>query len=131
MGAGSITGHFDAVTCRDVLHDLVEDDERVAALEAFGAQCRPAACCSWTFARPRASLQRAGGRPRQVKVTLDERYRLTSRDGTIEAHEYVFTWRPWDPQGDRGAAGFADLQIRPSVGRRTADRLLVTATRSS
>ena len=149
-----ITGDFDAITCRGVLNDLVQDDERVAALEAFGARCRVGGLLFLDLREVRASRQRADGLARQMEVTLDggaclqftsrpswssgcivvdERYQLTFRDGTTEVHEYVFTMRPWEEseiEARLDAAGFTDVQIRPGVGRRTPDRLLVTAKRT-
>ena len=150
----AITGHFDAITCRGVLNDLVHDDERDAALEAFGARCRAGGLLFLDLREAGASRQRADGRARQVEVTIDdggrllftsrpcwdsglivvdERYQLTLRDGTTEVHEYVFTMRPWEEieiEARLDAAGFGDIQIRPGVGRRTPDRLLVTARRT-
>ena len=147
----AITGQFDAITCRGVLNDLVQDDERDAALEAFGARCRAGGLLFLDLREAGASRQRADGQARQIEVTLDdggrllftsrprwnsgcivvdERYQLTLRYGTTEVHEYVFTMRPWEEseiEARLDAAGFSDVQIRPGVGRRTPDRLLVTA----
>ena len=149
-----ITGHFDAITCRGVLNDLVEDDERVAALEAFGARCRVDGFLFLDLREARASRERADGQARQIEVTLDdggcmlftsrptwssgcivvhERYQLTLRDGTTNVHEYLFSMRPWEGreiEARLDAAGFTDIQTRPGAGRRTPDRLLVTARRT-
>ena len=149
-----ITGQFDAITCRGVLNDLVHDDERVAALEAFGARCRVGGLLLLDLREARASRQRADGQARQIEVTLDdgagllftsrpswrsgrivvdERYQLTLRDGTTKVHQYVFTMRPWEGREVEellDAAGFTDIQTRPGVGRRTPDRILVTARRA-
>ena len=146
-------GGFDAITCRGVLNDLVEDDERDAALASFAALLPPGGLLFLDIREADASRQRADGQVRQVDALLEtgatlrftsrpfwrspclvveERYGLISSDGAWSVHDYVFAMRPWECSEieDRLAArGFTDIQVLPGVGRRTPDRPCVVALR--
>lgn len=142
---------FSAITCRGVLNDLVDSAERDAAMHSFAAMSEPGGLLMLDVREMNASRRRADGRPHRVEVQLDdgrrlvftsrphwksdrivveEIHELAERDGTITETRYTFTMRPWTgPEilARLGAAGFADVQIRPGVGHRTPDRLFVTA----
>ncbi len=63
---------------------------------------------------------------------VQERYEFTDPDGIPSTpREYLFRMRPWtatELQDRLRQAGFQHVEIQPGVGRRTADRLLVTAS---
>jgi hypothetical protein len=152
--AAQFDGHFDAITCRGVLNDLVLDAERDAALESFAALCADGGVLFLDVREAGASRQRADGRLRHVEAELEdgatlrftsrplwsagcvmvqERYELRLRDGTTSVHDYLFRMRPWEPgeiQAGLKASGFSRVQILPGVGRRTLDRLFVVARRA-
>lgn len=144
---------FDGVACRGVLNDMVSDEERQAALDSF-ARCLVRDGLLFLDVREtRASRARADGTARHATARLDngewlefhsrtrwsgevlmvaEHYELTHADGSTEAQEYDFVMRPWghDELAKRLArSGFADVGIHSGVGRRTPDRLFVTARR--
>jgi SAM-dependent methyltransferase len=144
---------FDAITCRGVLNDLVLDEERDAALESFAAllsddgllfldvretvEARRRANGQWQ--RSEAALHggetlRFASRPlwRADRIVVEERYEFVSRDGPSSVHEYVFEMRPWgrdEITARLRAAGFSNVDTLQGVGRRTPDRLFVTARR--
>ncbi len=146
--------HFDAVTCRGVLNDLVTDAERDAALTSFGRVLRPGGLLFLDVREAEASRTRADGSPRRRTVTLGdgaslafvsrprwqdgrllvaETYELTTPGGAVSAHDYDFEMRPWAAAELRErltTAGFDVPEVRAGVGRRTPDRLFVVAARS-
>ncbi|NHA70271.1 class I SAM-dependent DNA methyltransferase [Phycicoccus flavus] len=142
----------DAVACRGVLNDLLTDEERSAALSSFAAALRPGGVLVLDVREAAAARIRADGVERITEVDLpdggrlrftsrptwqdgrivvDERHVVTDAGGRVTTeHRHTFTMRPWT--GDEltahlTAAGLTDVTVRPGVGRRTADRLLVTA----
>lgn len=145
---------FDAVACRGVLNDLVLDDEREVVFGSFAALCDRRGLLFLDVREAKASASRATGQVQQKTVSLpdgrrlvfesrpawtdgrivvEERYELTGPDGQSMTHEYIFEMRPWarDELSDHLAAhGFANVEMRPGVGRHTADRLFVFAERT-
>jgi SAM-dependent methyltransferase len=144
---------FTAVTCRGVLNDLVTDDERQTAITALATSLVPDGILFADVREATASRARADGRPRSRVVTLPGGGSLTFTaistwsDGLIRVHEehritgprtaerseYDFTMRPWSADELRHRfehAGLRNLRIEPGVGRRTPDRLFLTAARS-
>lgn len=148
------TRKFDAITCRGVLNDLTEDDERDAALNSFAALTRHRGVLLLDVRESEESQRRADGRWRAASgrlpdgsrlifssrptwragcIVVDERYELVSTPtGGSEVHEYRFEMRPWTKQELRARlseAGFVNIEIHPGIGRRTPDRLFVVAQR--
>lgn len=148
------TKTFDAITCRGVLNDLTEDDERDAALNSFAALTRPRGVLLLDVRESEESQRRADGRWRTTNgqlpdgsrlmfssrptwragcVVVDERYELVSTPtGSPKVHEYRFEMRPWTREELRvrlSEAGFVSIEIHPGIGRRTPDRLFVVAHR--
>ena len=146
--------HFDAVTCRGVLNDLVTDAERDAALASFARVLHPGGLVFLDVREAEASRARADGSPRRRTVTMGagaslafvsrprwqdgrllvaETYELTTPDGGASSHDYDFEMRPWAAHELRERltrAGFDVPEVRPGVGRSTPDRLFVVAARS-
>lgn len=152
--APDLAERFDAVTCRGVLNDLVEDGERDAALNSFAALTRPDGLLVLDVRESEASQRRADGRWRTAeaqlaggdrlnfssrplwradRIVVEERYELVAKDGARSpARGYTFEMRPWtrnELEAGLSRAGFEHVEITTSVGRRTPDRLLVTARR--
>jgi hypothetical protein len=147
------TSSFDAVTCRGVLNDLVADKERQAALRAMAGQLKPGVLFVDVRDRDR-SRERARDVRRRRRIELADGGSLEFvsttcwSDGRLLVHEehddrgpdgalrrrdvYDFVMRPWSPTEitERlSDAGFANIAVSPGIGRRTADRLFVTAVR--
>ena len=142
---------FDAITCRGVLNDLTTDAEREAALYSFATMLAPHGLLALDVREAETSRCRADDQPKRTEVQIgdDARIVFTSTTGWSgglmiidETHELfdaaaapartvnTFTMRPWtiDELNRRlRGAGFGEVMIRPGVGRRTADRLFVTA----
>jgi SAM-dependent methyltransferase len=142
---------FDAIMCRGVLNDLISDEERDAALGSFAALLRDDGLLFLDVRETVESRRRADGEWRRSEAALDrgetltfasrpfwradrivveERYELVGRDGSSSVHEYVFAMRPWgrdEITARLNAAGFTDVETLHGVGRRTPDRLFVTA----
>lgn len=154
--APAVTGLFSAVTCRGVLNDLLEDRERDAALGALASLIVPGGLLVLDVRESEASRRRADGawRSRQVavaggatlafssrptwqdgRIVVDERYELTPEVGRpASVREYTFAMRPWAEEellARLSAVGFGRIAVEAGVGRRTPDRLLVTAHRTS
>lgn len=65
------------------------------------------------------------------RIVVEERYELDDGSGPPIVSDYVFQMRPWTRDEVHEiftGAGFTDVQVRAGVGRRTPDRLLVTAS---
>ncbi|WP_165555849.1 class I SAM-dependent methyltransferase [Kribbella pittospori] len=144
---------FEAIMCRGVLNDLVLDEERDAALGSFAALLGDNGLLFLDVREIVETRQRADGQWRRTEAALDggetlkfasrplwradrlvveERYELVGRDGSSSVHDYVFEMRPWtrdELTARLTAAGFSDIGTVQGVGRRTPDRLFVTARR--
>lgn len=147
---------FDAITSRGVLNDLVADGERATALASCSRLLEPGGLLLLDVREAQWSRERADGLERRTEVTLPggrilafmsrptwqqerglievaERYELTdTRTGECTINEYRFRMRPWSAEELRRrlvAADFEDIKLHRGVGRRTPDRLLVTARR--
>jgi SAM-dependent methyltransferase len=153
LGAPDLDVMFDAIVSRGVLNDLVGDDERDAACAAFADLAADRGLLILDVRESRASRPRADGRWRRSharldtgqtlefrsrptwaadRIVVDERYVLTAADGASSERRYRFEMRPWSPAelaARLGSVGFEDVTIAAGVGRRTPDRLLVTARR--
>jgi SAM-dependent methyltransferase len=146
----SLTGPYDAITCRGVLNDLTTDEERDAALRSFARLLRPEGLLVLDVREAGRSRAGADGGPRTKSATLssgavvtftsrtvwkDDRLEVTERheevdpQGKTHVHEYPFTMRPWTVDEVRNrltGAGFEDVVVGPGVGGRV-DRLFITA----
>jgi SAM-dependent methyltransferase len=144
---------FDAVMCRGVLNDLVLDEERGAAIRSFAALCDRGGLLFLDVREAAASAPRANGRIRtrtaslpdgttlvftsrpvwtEGRIVVSETYELATLDGRSDVHEYTFEMRPWtrhELSDHHTTHGFFDDETMPGVGRRTDDRLFVTAVR--
>lgn len=139
---------YDAVTCRGVLNDMVTDGERTSAVASLAAHLRPGGQLFLDVRERDASQERIDGAVRTKQVTLPDGAQLTftartTWDGGLMRVEesylvagqppaaYHFVMRPWTGPELRTAlhaAGLHRVDIRPGVGRRTADRLFVVAS---
>lgn len=151
----ALRGPVDGVLARGVLNDLVTDRERALAIGAFARLTRAGGVLLLDVREATTSQARATGVWRTIDahltegcrlrfasrstwsnghILVDERYELAQVDGEmLDVSEYRFEMRP----GSRGEmrrlltdAGYERIEIRPGVGRRTPDRLFVTAHRS-
>jgi SAM-dependent methyltransferase len=149
---------YQAVMCRGVLNDIVEDADRDAVLRSFAASLRPEGLLILDVREEDGARRRADGTPRRhtVEVRPGTRLDFTSTAtwdaGLLHVHEqYVlhvaqdaaqestsqestfdFVMRPWSEEEldlRLSAAGFHDVRTAPGVGRKTTDRLFVTAVR--
>jgi len=151
MDIGSV---YQAVTCRGVLNDIIEDADRDAALRSLASALRPQGLLLLDVREVHGSRERANGTPRrrtvqlQPDAQLDFTSTVTWNSGLLHVHEqyalnaaaqqapqvtaYDFVMRPWSQEElihRLSAAGFQDIVIRPGVGRTTPDRLFVIAVR--
>jgi SAM-dependent methyltransferase len=140
---------YDAVTCRGVLNDLLTDRDRSAAVGSLAQALISGGRLLLDVREKTASRVRADGITRSRTVTVGPAATLTFtatttwRDGLLHVHEqysltgapptaYDFKMRPWTQAEltDRlHAAGLQNVETRPGVGRKTPDRLFVTAVR--
>jgi hypothetical protein len=140
------------VIARGVLNDLLTDDERRAALKAFArltrdggvlvldvretAMSRHRADGTWRTKEvdlPDGSRLRFASRPtwNDQRIVVEERYELAGKHHEAPGvSEFLFQMRPWtrdEMQRRLSSAGYSRIDIRDGVGRRSPDRLLVTA----
>lgn len=146
---------FDAVTCRGVLNDLLSDGERDAALTAMAACLAPSGMLLCDVREAGAARDRADGSPRRRAVALPGGGTLTFTStsrweaGLLQVREehlvhpavpgarggraeHSFAMRPWTVEELHErlrTAGLQEVEVGPGVGRRTPDRLFVTAVR--
>lgn len=150
----AVTGPFDAVIARGVLNDLLTDRERGDALRAFARLTRVGGVLVLDVRDAARSRQRADGRWRTAeadlpdgshlrfasrptwaagRIVVEERYeRADGHDGASDVSEFLFAMRPWTRGEVRrrlSGAGYSRIDVRDGVGRRSPDRLLVTARR--
>lgn len=152
--APALTGPFDAVVARGVLNDLVTDRERADALRAFAGLTRAGGVLVLDVREAAMSRDRADGTWRTKHadlpdgahlrfdsrptwsdglIVVEERYELhDGRSEPSEVSEFLFEMRPWargEVQRLLSNVGYRHIEIRAGAGRRTHDRLLVTARR--
>jgi SAM-dependent methyltransferase len=152
--APAVTGPFDAVVSRGVLNDLLTDQERTEALRVFAELTRAGGVLVLDVRETAMSRQRADGTWRTTeadlpdgshlrftsrptwndgRIVVEERYELDGVHGeATELSEFLFEMRPWTRDEMRGllsGAGYGRIEMRDGVGRRSPDRLLVTARR--
>lgn len=144
---------YQAVTCRGVLNDIVEDVDRDAVLGSFATSLRPEGLLLLDVREENGSRERADGTPhrRTVEVRPDtcldftstvtwdagllhvrEQYVLHVAGAAPQESTFDFVMRPWSEEEllrRLSAAGFHDIKIRPGIGRKTPDRLFVIAVR--
>ena len=150
----AITGPYDAVVARGVLNDLLTDRERADALRAFAGLTRPGGVLVLDVRETAMSRQRADGTWRTAeadlpdgshlrfvsrptwddgRIVVEERYELEGDHSEApEVSEFLFEMRPWthdEMQRLLSSAGYSRIEMRDGVGRRSPDRLLVTARR--
>lgn len=150
----SVDDRFDAITCRGVLNDLVTDEERVSALAALAEALVPNGMLIIDVREAKHSEARTDGRTRRAEVEnttggrlsfrstprwsaglieVEETYELVDPAGASSTHQYAFQMRPWtreELQTKLRRAGLDRVEIRPGIGRRTTDRLLVVARKA-
>jgi trans-aconitate methyltransferase len=125
---------YDAVTCRGVLNDMVTDGERAAVMRTLAGSLRRGGLL-FLDVRDAATTQARTFSRAVEDVTYTSR---ATWDGELLRVEeqfddgplYHFTMRPWttDELTSRLTGnGLRDITIEPGVGRRTPDRLFVTA----
>ncbi len=130
-----LRGPFDDVlTCRGVLNDLLEDDDRDAAVLSSAARLlRPGGVLALDVRDAGRSREKADGAPAQhdrAPATAGGAVTFTRRG--VDLREHTFRMRPWTVKQEvrerLGRAGFVDVVTGPGVGGRW-DRLFVTAVR--
>lgn len=153
--AVTFTRPFDAILCRGVLNDFLEESERINIFQQFGAWLRPGGIAIFDvreWARTAARYEKNSVHQRAVelpdktlyfqsetvldseshKMRVRECFRIT-RDGIETSSEYDFVMRCWAPEEIRERllmAGFADAETYLSYGendRTWSDRLVVVA----
>jgi SAM-dependent methyltransferase len=146
-----ISAAYDAVTCRGVLNDMLTDRERVSAVGSLAGSLAPGGLLFLDVREQQASRERADGtaRSRQVdlgdgagliftarttwskgRLHVEEHYDLVRPGAPSQRSRYLFTMRPWTEPELRAVlhdSGLRNVEITAGVGRRTADRFLVTA----
>jgi SAM-dependent methyltransferase len=152
--APALLGPFDAVVARGVLNDLLTDRERADALRAFAGLTRAGGVLVLDVRETAMSRQRADGtwrttdadlpdgshlrfvsRPtwNEGRIVVEERYELDGGHSEApEVSEFLFEMRPWardEMQRLLASVGYRRIEMHDGVGRRTPDRLLVTARR--
>jgi SAM-dependent methyltransferase len=144
---------YQTVTCRGVLNDMIADADRDAVLRSLATSLCPGGLLFLDIREEHGSRDRADATPERRTVQLapgthlDFTSTVTWHAGLLHVHEqyalragqepaqesaYDFAMRPWteDELVRRlSAAGFHDVEIKPGVGRKTPDRLLVIAIR--
>ena len=142
---------FDAIACRGVLNDLVDDEDRDAVLGAFARHLRSSGVLVLDVRELSGTAQRYGTGHQAEKVIdtargpltysslvsfdgkilrVNERHELHRHTGDVVA-EHVLFMRPWTAAELRDRltrAGFTRVSLTPGAGRVTNDRLLCTAT---
>lgn len=144
---------FDAIVCRGVLNDVLDDEPRAEILGRFAAHLVAGGIVVLDVRDLDATARRyRGGRSsrRIARTPLGElTYDAAGRmDGGLlrvsEHHElrdqsrlkvadHELAMRPWtreEVESRLRAAGFQDVEIVPGVGRETTDRLLCVAVRT-
>ena len=150
--AFDLGAEFDGVTCRGVLNDLVDDEERAASLERLASHVAPRGVLILDVREAVASRRQADGAEhkrvvhvgdgivsfessttwRDGLLLVDERTESTSRAGTREIETYQFTMRPWTEAellDGLAAVGLNRVKIRPGIHGGATDRLFVVARR--
>ena len=152
--APAIAGPFDAVVARGVLNDLLTDREREDALQAFAGLTRAGGVLVLDVRETAMSRQRADGTWRTAqadlpdgshlrfisrptwndgRIVVEERYELDDDHSEAPAvSEFLFEMRPWTREEMEhllSSAGYSHIEMRDGIGRRSPDRLLVTARR--
>lgn len=142
---------FDAVVCRGVLNDIVEDRARGRVFERFAAHLRPGGIVVLDIRDPGETARRyEGGRNVSIEldtpagtllyesrgrmdgdlIRVDERHELRGPDG-VRVAEHELVMRPWSEEELRerlGAAGFEAIELRSGAASREDDRLLCVAS---
>ena len=144
---------FDAVVCRGVLNDLIDDGDRESVLQVFARHLRADGVLVLDV-RDRDSTARRyrDGRTAQRRVPLPggaltfirrgdmdgqllrvhERHELCQGD-TRRVVDHEFAMRPWTPaelEERLARTGFCEIELGPGAGRPAGDRLLCTASRA-
>ena len=151
--APAITGPLDAVTSRGVLNDLLTDRERADAVRCFAGVTRTGGLLVLDVREAAMSQGRADGSMRMTEtdlpdgshlrfilrpiwkanhIVVEERYELDAGSGAPIVSTYLFEMRPWTRDEVHellASVGYRSIEIGAGVGRRTPDRLLVTARR--
>ena len=144
---------YQAVVCRGVLNDMITDEERDAAVRSLASSLQSGGLLILDVREASGARERADATPRRRIVEMGPGRQLaftstvTWRHGTLHVHEehvvlaaeetpqtsnYDFVMRPWSENEIRqrlGKEGFHAIEIGPGVGRKTTDRLFVTAVR--
>jgi SAM-dependent methyltransferase len=147
----TVSGRYQAVTCRGVLNDMTTDAERDAALRGLRGALSDGGLLLLDVRESEGSRRRADGVSRHKTVGLGARGALeftstvTSEAGFLHVVEdytlrrpgspadhrrFEFVMRPWSTQEMRErltATGFSRIEVGPGVGRTTGDRLFVSA----
>jgi methyltransferase family protein len=141
--------HYDVITCRGVLNDLIIDADREAALWAMSRALRPGGFLFCDVREAGASAARATGTSVSKKMTLPEGGELTFTSTSswsaglllvreehvlvsetpVQRSEYQFAMRPWTREEitDRFTrVGLNQVTSEPGVCRSTPDRLFDT-----
>ena len=151
---------FDAILCRGVLNDVVEDQDRKEVFVAFAKALRPGGVLILDVREWEASAERKAREPlfrksvatdrgtltfssvteldpENRRLLLTERHTLVDDDGQERSSDYQFVMRCWTPtelQSSLASAGFAKVTYfgayDDAVQAGRTDRLVAVALRS-
>jgi SAM-dependent methyltransferase len=136
----------DAVTCRGVLNDVVEDDAREAVLGSLARALRPGGILVADVRELEATAARYPEPLTRTKTVGELTFTADIRleDGLLRVHErheragdvaeHDLTMRPWTREELRrrlANAGFTSVTFAPGVPAERRDRLLVIARREA
>ncbi|AGL15733.1 class I SAM-dependent methyltransferase [Actinoplanes sp. N902-109] len=124
---------YDAVACRGVLNDMITDEDRAAAVTALASALRPGGRLFLDVRDAAATRARSVTRLSYTSHASWDGGLLTIAEQFGDEPVHHFTMRPWtiaELTSRLTANGLTGITIDPGVGRRTPDRLFVTATRA-
>jgi SAM-dependent methyltransferase len=141
---------YDAITCRGVLNDLLDDRDRDAAIAALARHLkdtgmlfldvRDASGTRQRYARSLTSQRAVGLNDGQLLFRATgtctdgllhvREHHEHHHHGTVDAASYELTMRPWNPgelHARLGRAGLAITDLRPGPDRPANDHLICVA----
>jgi SAM-dependent methyltransferase len=149
---------YDAILCRGVLNDIVDDDGRDAVFDAFAAAVRPGGVLILDVREWNASAERKAREPvfrkrvptsrgeltfesvtaldhEHRRLLISERHVLTGSDERTSAHEFVMRcWTREELDSALARRGFRDVRYSgaydPDVQAGDTDRLVAVGRRS-
>ena len=106
-----------------MLNDLLTDRERADAVRSFARLTRTGGLLALDGSGSRHVSKACGGSVRRTDADLHD------GSGAPTVSEYLFEMRPWTRDEIHElltSVGYQGIEVHAGVGRRTADRLLVS-----